>query len=87
MKPKLIFASPGKTEFLTSINFLNRFEHANGVFILKCDTVPCRIFRGTSFKSVITCAGCVHLQYRCQYMAECKFAFFDELMGQIIYIF
>ncbi len=47
-----------KPNFKNPINFLNRFEHANGVFILKCDTVPCRIFGGISFKSVvIACAG------------------------------
>ncbi len=33
--------------------FLYRFEHAKLVLILKCYTVPCRIFRGISFLNVV----------------------------------
>ncbi len=39
--------------------FFYSFEHTKFALILKCNTVPCRIFRGISFENVVmTCARC-----------------------------
>ncbi len=46
-----------KLNFKSPCSFLYRFEHAKLVFILMGNTVPCRTFRGISFKNVdLTCA-------------------------------
>ncbi len=53
MKPKHIFASPGN--FKNPRRFLYRFGRATLALILKCNTVPCLIFRGISFLNVVMC--------------------------------
>ncbi len=62
MKPKDIFASPGKPNFKNPCSLLYRFKHAKGVLMLKCNTVTCSIFRAISFWNFdLTCARCGNL--------------------------
>ncbi len=48
-----------KPNYKNPRRFLYRFEFTQFVIIRKCNTVPCRIFRGISFLNVVmTCARC-----------------------------
>ncbi len=49
MKPLHNFASPSKTEFSKSMQFLYRFGHAKVVLMLQSNTISFSIFRGISF--------------------------------------
>ncbi len=59
MKPSIFSLLLEKPNYNNPRNFLYHFKHTKFVIILKCNRVPCRIFRGISFYNVVmTCARC-----------------------------